>query len=339
MSQQAPQRNDDQNILAVTILFGIVIALMFVVFLNQPVPQVEPEVAAVPTEAAPAEVTAEATAETVAVAPTADPGAQPVSYSEADVRAGQMVFSSLCFACHGMGGVGVPGLGKPLVGSEFVNGLTDEELVAFITVGRPIGDPLNTTGQVMPAKGGNPALTEQDLMHVVAYLRSLNGAPVGAASAESQPTADPNVTPTAVRRPGNASNWTPPVLGGGAAEATPEVTTEPPAEATVAPTAAPTAEATTEAQGAVSAPVSDEAARLYASYCASCHGPAGEGVGGQAALVGVDMDLDAFVQEITVPAPVGALPTGFVHPFRGGFPTLTDPQIADIVAVVQAFNQ
>jgi disulfide bond formation protein DsbB len=331
MSQQAPQRNDDQNILAVTVVFGIVIALLFIVFLNQPVTQAPPTPTPEPTLVAemaqPTAVAAEPTAEMVAGQPDAG---QPVSYTEAQVAAGQRIFGGLCFACHGQGGVGITGLGKPLVDSEFVNGMTDAELVAFLEVGRQPTDPLNSTGQLMPAKGGNPALTEEDLYNVVAYMRVLNGAPVEGAAPE--PTANPDVTPTAVRRPANASNWTPPVLGGGSAPA------EATAEATPEPTVAPAAEATTAPVSETPATTVSAEARLYAQLCASCHGAAGEGVGGQAALVGVESDWDAFVQEITVPVPVGTVPTGFVHPFRGGFPALTDEQIAGIVAYVQSLG-
>jgi cytochrome c553 len=92
-----------------------------------------------------------------------------------DVREGERIYSTTCTACHGMTAQGVPGLGKTLIDSEFINSLTDNELVAFITVGRAITDPLNTTGSMMPGKGGNTMLTESDMRHVVAYIRSLNG--------------------------------------------------------------------------------------------------------------------------------------------------------------------
>lgn len=87
--------------------------------------------------------------------------------------AGEEIFNGTCIACHGSGGVGVEGLGKPLPTSAFVAGLTDEELLAFLIVGRPVDDPLNTTGIAMPARGGNTSLTDADLEAVVAYLRSI----------------------------------------------------------------------------------------------------------------------------------------------------------------------
>ncbi len=74
--------------------------------------------------------------------------------------------------------MGITGLGKPLIGSQFVNGMTDEDFLNFLHVGRDVSDPLNTTGVTMPAKGGNPNLTDDDLLNVIAYVRSLN-APAG----------------------------------------------------------------------------------------------------------------------------------------------------------------
>ncbi len=63
-------------------------------------------------------------------------------------------------------------LGKPLVGSPMLN-LSDSELVTFLIKGRDSSDKDNTTGVPMPPKGGNPDLTETDLLNVVAYLRFL----------------------------------------------------------------------------------------------------------------------------------------------------------------------
>jgi len=68
---------------------------------------------------------------------------------------------------------GIIGLGKDLTTSEFVKDKTDAELVAFIKTGRPVSDPLNTTGVEMPPKGGNSALTDQDLADAVAYIQTL----------------------------------------------------------------------------------------------------------------------------------------------------------------------
>ena len=42
-----------------------------------------------------------------------------------------------------------------------------------IEAGRSSGDPLNTTGLDMPAKGGNPMLSDADIRAIIAWLRSI----------------------------------------------------------------------------------------------------------------------------------------------------------------------
>lgn len=95
------------------------------------------------------------------------------TYDPEVISYGQGLFLA-CGACHGSDGLGLPNFGKSLVDSEFVDSLTDDELVDFIKIGRPIWDPLNTTSVDMPPKGGNPLLTEEDIYAIVAYIRSLN---------------------------------------------------------------------------------------------------------------------------------------------------------------------
>ncbi len=95
------------------------------------------------------------------------------SASFGDATAGKAKFESTCIACHGVDAKGMPNLGKDLTTSEFVKTAADPDLLAFIMQGRPPFDPANTTGVDMPPKGGNPALTEDDLKNIVAYLRTL----------------------------------------------------------------------------------------------------------------------------------------------------------------------
>lgn len=107
-------------------------------------------------------------AEPVAEAPQATP--TPAG----DPVAGKAQFDTVCIACHGPGGVGVTGLGKPFTTSEFLLTVNDQELLTFIKTGRPISDPANTTGVDMPPKGGNPALTDEQLIDIIAYIRTLH---------------------------------------------------------------------------------------------------------------------------------------------------------------------
>lgn len=119
------------------------------------------EVATVPAAAAAAPAAAVAPAEQAAV---------PAGNAEN----GKVLFATTCAACHGPEGKGVQGLGKDMTASTFIAGLSDEELLAFVKTGRPISDPLNTTKVDMPPKGGNPALTDEQLQDIIAFIRTIH---------------------------------------------------------------------------------------------------------------------------------------------------------------------
>ena len=108
---------------------------------------------------------------TVAVTPgmqmSAGVAADPVV-----VERGKLLFYETCSTCHGLDLRGVANLGNPLVGTEFINGKTDQELFDMIRKGRDLSDPANTTGLVMPPNGGRPNLSDPDLRAVIAYIRS-----------------------------------------------------------------------------------------------------------------------------------------------------------------------
>jgi mono/diheme cytochrome c family protein len=97
----------------------------------------------------------------------------PADIDAAAFSRGRGLFATNCAACHGVGGVGVRGLGQNLLESGFIADRTDEELVAFLKVGRSADDPLNTVRVAMPAKGGNLSLTDAHLADLVVYMRGL----------------------------------------------------------------------------------------------------------------------------------------------------------------------
>lgn len=111
----------------------------------------------------------------------AEPNAAPAAAEQQEIAVqgdpaqGEQLYQTTCVACHGPDATGVQGLGKSLHASEseFISSQTDEQLVEFIKQGRQPGDPGNTTGVAMPPKGGNPALSDEDLYHIVAWLRTL----------------------------------------------------------------------------------------------------------------------------------------------------------------------
>lgn len=89
-----------------------------------------------------------------------------------DPQAGAVVYSGNCASCHAADLSGIDGLGKALAPSEFVTSMTEDELAAFIIVGRAADAPDNMGGVAMPARGGNSSLTDQDMQDVAAYLQA-----------------------------------------------------------------------------------------------------------------------------------------------------------------------
>lgn len=99
--------------------------------------------------------------------------------------AGRDAFVAACSACHGPDAMGLPNLGKPLRTSKFVASKTDAELLDFVKHGRPIWDPMNTTGVDMPPKGGNPALSDDQIKLIIAYIRAIHVDDASGASTEA----------------------------------------------------------------------------------------------------------------------------------------------------------
>lgn len=86
---------------------------------------------------------------------------------------GKVIYNKTCIACHGEGGLGVENLGKNWTTSEFIANSSDDELIAFIKVGRTIDDPMSAGNAPMPPYGGDPTLNDEDLKNIVVYMRSL----------------------------------------------------------------------------------------------------------------------------------------------------------------------
>lgn len=104
-------------------------------------------------------------------------GGEPAgpTYTQEQIDQGQALYGQTCTTCHGPDARGLPNLGKDLVTSEFVAEMTDQELLEYVNEGRPADHPDNTTGVAMPPKGGFDFLTDEDILAIIAYLRSLQG--------------------------------------------------------------------------------------------------------------------------------------------------------------------
>jgi mono/diheme cytochrome c family protein len=97
-----------------------------------------------------------------------------------DPAKGQALYGANCASCHGAsltGGIG-PALNPIEKLPNVANPLDPTFLIGLITNGRihQAGDPRQTD---MPAKGGNSALTEQDVKDLASYIiqQNLTGSP------------------------------------------------------------------------------------------------------------------------------------------------------------------
>jgi disulfide bond formation protein DsbB len=104
------------------------------------------------------------------------PGPQaPVAHDNHDaatVQRGDQLYREACAACHGIDARGVANLGNQLAGSDFILSKTDAEVLSVIREGRDLNHPDNTTGLVMPPSGGRPDLSDEDLLAIVAFIRT-----------------------------------------------------------------------------------------------------------------------------------------------------------------------
>jgi mono/diheme cytochrome c family protein len=140
-----------------------------------PAPVVTPAISLPPVQPAdptPAPLALAPAASPAALAPAPTPVKPAIVPTGDAIARGKRAYIS-CMACHGKDATGVKNMGKNLVNSPFVAGLNDQALVDFIKKGRGPTDPGNTTRIAMPPKGGNPALKDEQINDIVAYLRSL----------------------------------------------------------------------------------------------------------------------------------------------------------------------
>jgi mono/diheme cytochrome c family protein len=296
---QSSESGGSNSVAAIALLFLLLTVVLLLMFGGMIAPSVSADQETVTTSVAVA-----ATPTIGSIPPTLEPqavaAAQVQQYAQTAVDNGQRIYASVCFACHGADARGVPGLGKTLVDSEYINGISDEELVQFLIVGRQPGDPLNTTGQLMPARGGNPALTDQDLMDVVGYIRVLNGAPVEGGDTQSVSASESSIAAVATAHP-----------------------FEPAPISALDPAAVPPSSGAVE--GLDLANLDGESAFIWA--CSTCHAD-------RAALAETSLSVDEIIALISS----NALPeddADFVHPYRGGYPELSDEQLQALIAYLR----
>jgi mono/diheme cytochrome c family protein len=268
----------------------------------------------------------------VVAVPAADLG-----YAQETVSAGETLYGTVCIACHGPGAVGVANLGKSLADSEFTRGLTDQELLTFVKTGRPIWDAANTTGIDMPPKGGNPALTDDDILNIIAYLRTLDAKYVPPA-AEAVAAGDNSQEEGQVMESDAATNI---------------VTSadQPNTDPLIVQEAAPTAGEETAAHDhahpapAEAAPAGSGGEALFQASCSACHGADARGLPNHGKdLVAGEIVLDLTDEELLTFIKTGrpiwdaANTTGIDMPPKGGNPALSDDDILTIIAYLRSLQ-
>lgn len=253
--------------------------------------------------------------------PTAVPSATPTSAASPTpsmaqrVSSGERTFQTVCSACHGFTAMGISGLGPSFIGNEFVNTRSNEELLAFVSVGREVRDPANKSGVAMPARGGNPTLTDNDILNVIAYIRSLNPdvQVVESGQGAATPAEVVSAGPTEVKATLVPAQFTPLSLSG--------------------ITSRNDTAAVDQADKFFAAAESN-----YLFACSTCHGADGTGGPLAAPLSQSQLLLNqngvALFNLIADPDPA----LGFPHPYRGGYPELTDEQILAIVGYLYQLN-
>lgn len=158
-------------------------------------------------------------------------------------KTGEQVFAAVCTACHTAGIAGAPKMGDNAAWAPFIKSGYDTMLnVALHGKGG------------MPAKGGNPTLSDYEVARAVVYMANKSGAslPEPTAPAEEGAKKEADAAPAAAPAPAAAAP----------AAAAPAVAAAPAAAApAAAPAPAPQAAAAVNPAGE----------KLYKSVCFACH--------------------------------------------------------------------
>ncbi len=117
-----------------------------------------------------------------AIAASSTPTIEPTPYltqtpnpnvTPLPIGAGETLYNLSCAGCHGLQGEGLEGIAVPLANSDFVDSLNDTDLLVFIRMGRTATHPDSKIGRPMPASGGNPTLTDAEILAIISHIRGL----------------------------------------------------------------------------------------------------------------------------------------------------------------------
>ncbi|CAO3866843.1 c-type cytochrome [Achromobacter mucicolens] len=152
-------------------------------------------------------------------------------------KTGEQVFAAVCTACHTAGVAGAPKMGDNAAWAPFIKAGYDEMLKVA----------LHGKGG-MPAKGGNPALSDYEVARAVVYMANKSGASLEEPAAPAEEGA---------KKEGEAA-------AAPAAQAAAAPAAAAPAAAAAAPAAAP-------APAQQAAAVNPAGEKLYKTACFACH--------------------------------------------------------------------
>ncbi len=226
-------------------------------------------------------------------------------------KTGEAVVGAVCSACHAVGALGSPKIGDSSAwGPRIKQGY--ETLISHA---------LNGIRQ-MPARGGNPDLTDNEIANAVAFMANKGGASFkapeagGSVGGASAPVAAATPAPVAEAKP--VAPAEPKKVA-----AAPAAKTEAKAEAAEKPAAAPEVVAAKEA-----APAGKTGEQVYNSVCTMCH---------SVGLMGAPKfgDKDAWAPRIAQGYDTlvqHALKGIRMMPAKGGNTALSDTEVAGAVA-------
>jgi len=247
-------------------------------------------------------------------------------------QSGEQVFTAVCASCHTPGALGAPKLNAK---GDWASRLGQ----GFDTLTKHAIEGI----RAMPARGGNPDLSDIEVARAVAYMANSAGASFKEPAAEAAPAAaGASTTPT----DNAASNTEKTAVAGTPTPATPPATVTPAAATVAAPTPAAKAAPASPAKPPVSAaapaakpaatapakpmPVADSSGKgesIYKQSCAVCHAA---GVAGAPKLT----DKAAWAPRIAKGMEAmyaSSIKGKGAMPAKGGNPSLAD---ADVKAAV-----
>ena len=109
---------------------------------------------------------------------------EPVAQTSSAGRSGKAVYDSLCFTCHAQGIAGAPKLGDMAAWETRIEKGRDANLTNAL-------NGFTGSSGIMPPKGGNPGLSDEEIAASVDYMLAAVGSGAATASAEPAPVPEP----------------------------------------------------------------------------------------------------------------------------------------------------